>query len=160
MKIQNLQLDSSMLLAVLKIHAAWGEIPNHSIISAVEANLDEGDLSKFNRTLLDIETAVVAYLLLLRSFKKRPPYTLGELARALDKRREGAARQRIKTMLSRVGVGENSYGLFVYSEPGNGEVGRDGFKISASERLHQLWEESLKPNLEPYVTVDFSIEEV
>jgi len=82
MQIQNLQLDSSMLLAVLKIHAAWGEIPNHSIISAVEANLNEGDLSKFNRTLLDIETAVVAYLLLLRSFKKRPPYTLGELARA------------------------------------------------------------------------------
>ncbi len=139
-----------------------GQLANWSkVLNYVRNDPDFQELKNPNtrrqheRTLKDLDTGVIAILLVMRHYQGRRLYTLGELASAIEGKKNTsewkAAQQRIKRILTRVG---DHYGLFDYGVVMNPRDGQNCYQIRATERLvrfveDELFQDGSKLNLEP-----------
>jgi hypothetical protein len=131
--------------AFLERIASWSKIVEH-----VRADPGYGQLAnpnarrQYERTLKDVETGVIAVLLVIRHYQGIRPYTLGELASTIAGEKNTsawkAAQQRIKLLLARVG---DHYGLVRYSVVPNPRDGQSCYQISASDKLVRFVEDTL-----------------
>ena len=78
MQMRNREPDASDLRAVLEVFGAWGDVREHRFIIDVEATMTKAQKKLMRKTLLDSDTALVAYLLLWRHYSGGAPFTKGE----------------------------------------------------------------------------------
>lgn len=108
---------------------------------------------QLQRTLLDMDTYIVATSLVLRQLQGGKTHSLNELANVLQADNESlrnSAKQKLRDIiLPRVG---DHYGLFEYSKPDDPWNGQQGYQIYASDRLISFFHDVVFPNLETPAT--------